>query len=94
MSRSKKDPLKGHPREAETRQAMLAAHFEDAVEVTDLQASELACDVADAWVNARLAVGAHSEPSTRNVRVLDSLRTALDRLEAVTRPSAMRKMQP
>lgn len=56
-------------------------------EIKWLQASEIACAVADAWVKERPhpEVVAYMLPTTF---------AALDRLEAVTRPSAMRKVRP
>jgi hypothetical protein len=60
-------------------------------EAIDLMASEIACAVADAWaelhdfdrhlVRSTFASGASSA-------------AALDRLELITRPSAMRKVRP
>jgi len=67
---------------------MLAARFEDEVEVMDLQASELVCDVADLWVKARHMSDLSVSDSGRR------LAQALMRLELVTRPSAMRKVRP
>jgi len=91
LRRAKKRPFDGDPRADETRAAMLAARFEDEVEVMDLQASELACDVADAWADKRAkrplwAVGFSKDAP--------SLVATLDRLELVTRPSAMRRVRP
>lgn len=55
-----------------------------------LQDSPIACKVADAWVAERelfvLAGGFELMPS--------ELHKALERLELVTRPSAMRKVRP
>ncbi len=50
-----------------------------------LQASTLACDVADAWAAA--------EGPDGGTRVPFGLRVALDRLERVTRHSAMRRVR-
>ena len=89
MRHVKKDPLKGHPRAEETRQAMLQARFDDEQEVVELQSSELACAVADAWATDRMA--------SRCASVFDNhpnLARALDRIERVTRPSEMRKVRP
>jgi len=89
MKRVRKDPLEGHPRAEETRQAMLQARFYDEQEVVELQSSELACAVADAWATDRMAA--------RAADVFDEhpgLARALDRLELVTRASGMRKVRP
>lgn len=56
-----------------------AAREEDA-----LCASEIACAVADAWVPIKLS----------GLGMDRTLAAALDRLESVTRPSAMRKVRP
>lgn len=85
--RLRKSPLDGHPRAAETRRAMVVARIDDEVEVADLQASELACDVADAWAGAERTFDLQLVPG-----VSRRLAKALDRLELVTRPSAMRKV--
>jgi hypothetical protein len=91
-NRIRKSPLEDHPREAETRRMMLEARIDDEQEVMDLQASELACAVADAWARARPTLLCGDYPD------LDSyapgLEKALNRLELITRPSAMRKIRP
>lgn len=84
LKRYKRDPLEGHPRAAETRELMRKAHIDDEVEVMDLQASEIACAVADKWAKARIF----------DLCIPEELRSALERLELVTRPSAMRKVRP
>lgn len=86
----RKRTLDNHPLATETRRAMRKARVKDAVEVIDLQASELACDVADAWVGARDVISTEYDDRGA-VKKLD---LALDRLELVTRPSAMRKVRP
>ena len=83
MNRIRKSPLENHPREAETRRMMLEARIDDEQEVMDLQASELACAVADAWAK-----------SSEYTDVTSTLKSALARLELITRPSAMRKVRP
>jgi hypothetical protein len=83
---TKKSPLEGHPRAEETRQAMLQARFDDEQEVVDLQASELACDVADAWTTYKY----HSVGFQESQRFTE----AMERLELVTRASGMRKVVP
>jgi len=92
MKRLRKNPLEGHPRAAETRRMMLEARIDDEQEVMDLQASELACDIADTWARARPTLLCGDYPD------LDSyapgLEKALNRLELITRPSAMRKVRP
>ena len=85
LRRYKRDPLANHPRAAETRELMKKAHVDDEVEVMDLQASELACDLADAFVRWR---------SSSDLEVAAVMNKALVRLELVTRPSAMRKVRP
>jgi hypothetical protein len=92
MKRLRKDPLEGHPRATETRQAMLEARIDDAQEVMDLQASELACAVADGWVDWRRANSKTLGVDRTNHRTA-ILFDILDRLELVTRPSALRKMR-
>ena len=83
MKRIRKSPLEDHPREAETRRAMIEARVDDEQEVMDLQASELVCELADNWSKGRKFLsGWHT------------LETALNRLEIITRPSAMRKVRP
>lgn len=89
MKRMRKtSPFDGDPRAAETRELMKKALVDDEVEVMDLQASELACDVADLWLKAKpldvLMLGEKGR----------LLHQALMRLELVTRPSAMRKVRP
>lgn len=85
MARTKKSPLDAHPRAAETRELMAKALVDDEVEVIDLQASELACDVADAFVKWR---------RSSDLGIAQAMGQALMRLELVTRPSAMRKVRP
>jgi hypothetical protein len=86
MNRVRKSPLEDHPREAETRRAMIEARIDDEQEVMDLQASELACLVADEWHRDR--------PNAPAIALRSPLAKALDRLELITRPSAMRKVRP
>jgi len=88
LKRYKRDPLENHPRAVETRELMRKAMVTDEVEVMDLQASDLACYIADLWVKAR-----HASDLTvsYNGRLLAQ---QLMRLELVTRPSAMRKVRP
>jgi hypothetical protein len=86
MPRKTVSPLENHPREAETRRMMLEARIDDEQEVMDLQSSELACDVADAWHLDR--------PNAPAIALRSPLAKALDRLELITRPSAMRKTRP
>lgn len=57
----------------------------DCSEAVDLRASEIACAVADAWITAQ---GVEHGEERRQL-----LFAALDRLEAITRPSAMRKVR-
>lgn len=64
----------------------IAAAQEAEQDARDLQGIELACEVADAWVRIEGHEGA--------TNVSCELRDALDRLEAVTRPSALRKVRP
>jgi hypothetical protein len=58
-------------------------------EALDLGASEIACAVADAWAAQRPREFGHSHPG-----LTSALIEALDRLEAVTRASALRKVRP
>jgi len=83
MKRLRKDPLEDHPRAAETRRMMLEARIDDEQEVMDLQSSELACDIADGWAK-----------NPRRGELHPGLEDNLDRLELITRPSAMRKVRP
>lgn len=80
--------LEGHPRATETRELMQKALVDDEVEVMDLQASELACDIADLWVKAKHVSDLTVSYDGRR------LHQALMRLELVTRTSAMRKVRP
>lgn len=66
---------------------MQQSGFDDETEVIDLQASAIACAVADEW--AALIAKMTVKPFMPR-----TLRDALDRLEAITRPSAMRKVRP
>jgi hypothetical protein len=98
LRRAKKRSFDGDHRAAETRELMRKARVDDEVEVMDLQASELACDVADAWA-AELARVKKTLPHDNDAE--DVLRDRdpimferLKRLELVTRPSAMRKVRP
>jgi hypothetical protein len=87
MKRLKRDPLKNHPRAAKVRQAMAEARFDDEQEAADIQASELACAVADAWVvyRGRFSLEAATTAPAQK------LSEALNRLELVTRASGMRR---
>jgi hypothetical protein len=67
---------------------MLEARIDDEQEVMDLQSSELACELADAWV------GDNWGRDTSRPELLPILRNALNKLELITRPSAMRKVRP
>lgn len=71
----------------EAREAVLAARSE----VANLQASKLACAVADAW-----AMRAQQETikAMRGSPYWGPLFDALERLEFVTRTSSMRKVRP
>jgi hypothetical protein len=63
-------------------------------EIAWLQASEIACAVADAWVSTiNKSVLTYTTKALR-VSVPEDLFSALSRLELVTRPSAMRKVRP
>ena len=65
---------------------MREARFDDEREVVDLQASELACAVADGWTTYKYSSVGFSE-SQRFIE-------AMERLELVTRASGMRKVLP
>lgn len=57
-------------------------------EYADLCASEIACAVADAWADPDSQVELHQQAAN------ERLVAALDRLEAATRGSALRKVRP
>jgi hypothetical protein len=89
MKHIRKDPLEDHPRAAETRRMMIEARIDDEQEVMDLQSSELACDIADAWVKHPT-----SWDLGHKIGISKEFARTLDRLELITRPSAMRKVRP
>jgi hypothetical protein len=60
--------------------------LDDDMEAIDLGASEIACAVADAWEKWRQVGGWEHVPG--------DLHMELERLEAITRPSAVRKVRP
>lgn len=68
------------------RRRMLEARVDDETEVMDLQASEIACAVADAWFTYKYRPVGFQESR--------AFADAMERLELITRPSAMRKVRP
>ncbi len=59
-----------------------------------LQRSPIACAVADAWARGRYAARGSAFPGGGKDQPGTSLADALDRLEAITRPSPLRKVKP
>jgi len=86
------------PHDAKVAFKRASRALDDDMEAIDLGASEIACAVADAWAAELVRVKRtlpHDSDAEEVLRDRDPVMfKALQRLEAITRPSAVRKVRP